>query len=305
MSTTTNLDAVNAKIQKAQEQLAAGLAALQTSDDWRRTLERMALLGPVSIGRFSFRNIVLLLSQRPTITHAATFNGWRSRNRSVKKGEKAAVILRPRIVKEKTTDSSGAQAERSKLIGFSYMTVFGLEQTEGEPLPEPVRPQHLDTPEGFGWTVDTLRSVVAAVPGVAGITLRHRGAGDPAGALGWFDLTTHQVVVLLGESSPATQLKTLLHEVAHAVLHGDGEHHATATAEVEAESTAFVVAHALGLDSSVYSLPYVATWATRTDEKEPTKAVAAVGERVRKAAAIILGALCPETQASDEEQAAA
>lgn len=298
-----SIEAVKARVQKAQEQLDAQLAALQTSDDWRRTLERMAILGPVSINRFSFRNILLLLAQRPEVRHAATFNAWHAKGRHVKKGEKGLTVLRPRIVKEKGTDAQGAPTERQKLAGFSYLTVFGFEQTDGEPLPEPIRPQHIETPEGFGWTVDTLRELVKTIPGVAGITLRHRGPGDHPLAAGWFDLRTHQIVVILGETPPAQQLKTLLHEVAHAILHGDGEHHATPTAEVEAESTAFVAAHALGLDTAAYSLPYVATWALAGDEKEPTKAVAAAGERIRKAAGVILAALIPTAEQSADELA--
>lgn len=301
-----NLEAVKAKIAKAQAQLEAQLAALQTSEDWRKTLEAMAILGPASINRFSFRNIMLLLAQRPDSRHAATFNAWHKAGRHVKKGEKGLTVLRPRLVKETGTDAQGNPAERSKLVGFSYLTVFAIEQTEGEDLAPVIRPQHIDSPEGFGWTVATLQDVVKAIPGVAGITLRAREPGDPQQANGWFHLTSHQIVVVTGETPPGQQLKTLLHEVAHAILHGDGEHHARPVAEVEAESTAFVVAHALGMDTAAYSLPYVATWALAGDETEPTKAVAAAGERIRKAAAVILGALCPVSeQAEAEEQAAA
>lgn len=266
MTRATNLDAVKARIEKAQEQLQTQLAALQTSDDWKRTLEFMAILGPLSITRFSFRNFVLLLAQRPSIRHAATFNGWLARERHVKKGEKGLTVLRPRFIKERSTDSDGTASERQKLAGFSYLTVFGLDQTDGQALPEPVRPQPDDNPT----------------------------------AGGWFHLQTHQIVVITGETSPAQQFKTLAHEVAHAILHGDGDHHARSTAEVEAESTAYVVAHALGLDTSSYSLPYVATWALAADEKEPTRVVALVGERVRKAASLILGVLFPDASAATD-----
>lgn len=245
------------------------------------------------------------MAQRPEVRNAATFNAWKEHGRTVKAGAKGLTILRPRIIKLKDAEAQGAEGETSKLAGFSYLNVFDLEQTEGEPIPEPIRPQNIETPEGFGWTVETLRASVVTLPGVGGITLRHRGPGDHPHAAGWFELKTHQIVVILGEAPQAQQLKTVLHEVAHAVLHGDGEHHATPTAEVEAESTAFVVSHALGLDTGAYSLPYVATWALASDVKEPTKAVAAVGERVRKAAAVILSALCPTAGCSMEETQAA
>ena len=35
--------------------------------------------------------------------------------------------------------------------------------------------------------------------------------------------------------------------------------------EVEAESTAYLVAHAWGLDTTDYSIPYVAHWAQSTE----------------------------------------
>ena len=44
--------------------------------------------------------------------------------------------------------------------------------------------------------------------------------------------------------------KTLCHETAHSLLHDTVDGDSRATKEVEAESTAFVVMHALGLDSA-------------------------------------------------------
>jgi len=298
----TDIDAVKAKVAKAQEQLEERLAALQTSDDWTATLERMAILGATSISRYSFRNIMLLTAQRPFIRQAATFNGWQQYGRSVKRGEKGLTVLRPRIIKKR--DATGGQAEENIIAGFSYLTVFDLEQTEGEPLPPAIQAADVATPEGFEWTVERLRELVGTLPGIAGIPLRARNADDYCDVAGWFELRSHQIVVLTGESAQAHQLKTLLHEVAHAILHGDGERHVTATAEVEAESTAFVVAHALGLDTSSFSLPYVATWALSNGEKSPTKAVALVGERIRKAAVVIFGALFPSPAVELEEMAA-
>ncbi len=58
--------------------------------------------------------------------------------------------------------------------------------------------------------------------------------------------------------------------------------------EVEAESTAFVVCHALGLDTASFALPYVATWANGDVEE-----LAAAGENVRRASLVILDALQP------------
>ncbi len=59
-----NIDAVKAKVAKAQEQLEAKLAALQTSDDWKAQLERMAILGATSINRYYAEHRIMPGSRR-------------------------------------------------------------------------------------------------------------------------------------------------------------------------------------------------------------------------------------------------
>lgn len=290
MGTTTRLDDVHAKVARAKAQLEAGLQQLQSSEDWRKTLEAMAVLGPTRVGRFSFRNIILLLTQGLSGQHAATFNTWRQLGRQVRRGEKGFVVLRPRIVKAKEFDGG----EERKLVGFSYLTVFALPQTDGPEL-ELVRPRDFVCPENFPHTVQTLREVALTLPHVSGIEVRERREGDSR-AYGWFHRPTKSIVVLT-DTTPAQQLATLVHELAHAILHGDEGHHDAAVREVEAESTAFVVCHALGLDSSSFTLPYIATWATGDDA---TKAVAAAGENIRRAATRILEALVPAEAAESE-----
>jgi O-methyltransferase involved in polyketide biosynthesis len=54
-------------------------------------------------------------------------------------------------------------------------------------------------------------------------------------------------------------VKTLAHEIGHALLHEQFDNRVLA--ELEAESTAYVICQALGLDTSDYSFGYVAGWA--------------------------------------------
>ena len=70
-------------------------------------------------------------------------------------------------------------------------------------------------------------------------------------------------------------VKTLVHELAHAPLHGGDVRPSKDVAEVEVESVAFVVLDALGLASDDYSFPYVARWASGDSE-----IVKATAERV-------------------------
>ena len=90
-------------------------------------------------------------------------------------------------------------------------------------------------------------------------------------------------------NTPAQRVKTLAHEIAHALLHESYD--SRALAELEAESMAYVVCQALGIDSSDYSFGYVATWAGGGDEA--TAGIKASCDRIQKGAAIILGAFEP------------
>jgi hypothetical protein len=63
---------------------------------------------------------------------ARGFRQWEEVGRSVKKGEKAFYILGP-ITKKWRNEQTGE--ERVIVVGFKGLPVFGLEQTEGRPLP--------------------------------------------------------------------------------------------------------------------------------------------------------------------------
>ena len=80
----------------------------------------------------------------------------------------------------------------------------------------------------------------------------------------------------------------LLHEAAHAVLHGDlaaGEYQAhRGICETEAESTAYVLANLLGLDVDASSISYVAGW-SKADPTVLTAAAANVLHAVNTIAA--------------------
>jgi len=68
---------------------------------------------------------------------ARGFRQWEQVERHVKKGEKAFYILAPcaRKIAERDSDT-GDDGERMAIYGFRGVPVFGLEQTDGEPLPE-------------------------------------------------------------------------------------------------------------------------------------------------------------------------
>lgn len=279
---STDVEDLKARVEDAKQALSTKLAALTSSDDWRRTLESMAVLGKTSIGRLSFRNLLLLISQRPDLAHAATFQAWKSLGRAVRKGERALYVLKPRFARK----AGEANDEEKKLVGFGLLPLFALEQTDGPPLEVPPAPCDVSSPDSFAHSVNRLRDVALQhCPHVATIELRPRTPDDERGVYGWFERRARRIVVLT-DTSPQQQFATLVHELAHAILHGEDEHHSRSTKEVEAESTSFVVCHALGLDTSSFALPYVANWAAGDLD-----AVAAAGENIRRASMTILDAL--------------
>lgn len=83
---------------------------------------------------------------------------------------------------------------------------------------------------------------------------------------GYYELDTKRIALRAGMSSLQT-LKTLIHEIAHSLLHNDDKF-STRDAEVQAESIAYVVCSSLGLDTSEYSFEYVASWSEGKELKE-------------------------------------
>jgi hypothetical protein len=65
-------------------------------------------------------------------TDARGFRQWEQVERRVKKGEKAFYILGP-VTKKVTNKDTGE--EKVIIVGFKGVPVFGLQQTEGQPLP--------------------------------------------------------------------------------------------------------------------------------------------------------------------------
>ncbi len=69
---------------------------------------------------------------------ARGYRQWQEVGRQVKKGQKSFPILVP-IVRKRTTENpeTGEEEEASYVAGFTSAPVFGIEQTEGDPLPPP------------------------------------------------------------------------------------------------------------------------------------------------------------------------
>ena len=201
--------------------------------------------------RYSFGNIMLIVSQKPDATHVAGFNTWKDFNRFVKKGEKGIVIIAPMLLKKKEESATISDAPDSarSILRFKAVYVFDVSQTDGEPLPEFARVG--GNPNGH---TERLKNLVAA----KGISLDY--SSDIGAADG---LSSGGQIKLRPGLSPADEFSVLTHELAHELLHrGERKGKLSKTVrETEAEAVAFVVCQAIGLETGTAAADYIQLYA--------------------------------------------
>ena len=251
------LAALHAQLTQAVEDLAG-------SDAWHRMLQIAARMPT-----YSPSNVLLIAVQRPDATRVAGFGAWKQLGRSVLKGEKGIAILAPCLYRGRADEKdqppptleSGDQPDRPApaLRGFRIVHVFDVTQTDGEQLPD-VHPTQLSGSA----PVELWERLAALVEG-DGFAIER---GDCHGAGGYTNFDD-RVVRIRDDVDPAQAVKTLAHELGHIRAdHGtrfaDTYHQSggcRGIAEVEAESIAYLVTSAAGMESGDYSVPYVTGWA--------------------------------------------
>ena len=232
-----------------------------------------------AMGRFhnySFGNIMLIARQKPDATKVAGFRTWNSLGRFVNKGERGILILAPMVRhKREELESLPEQtvASERQLLGFRAAYVFDVSQTAGNDLP------HLTEVQG---DVVGLRERLTAWLSGQAIVVMH--SVDIAPARG---VSSGGKITLLPDLPAAEEFSTLVHEVAHELLHrGDRRLETTKQIrETEAEAVAFAVCESLGLRMGSASVDYIQLW-----HGDAPLLIASL-EIVQKTAAVILGAL--------------
>jgi len=258
--------------------LQRGVTDLMTSGGWRRALEFRQ-----RFHHYSFFNTSLILAQRPDATLVAGYRTWQKNNRQVRKGEQGLTILAPMLTRDPDDET------RKLLTGFRCVKVFGLSQTDGDPIPQPEGPRQLTDAPHDRVRILAYQVLLEAYCRQQGVDVHHDFRHPHA--LGVYRPATREIA-LRPDLSTTQAFKTLTHEAAHMLLHTGS--HERASAELEAETTAFLVCHTLGIDTSTYSFPYLASW---TDTLEQ---LVAAGDRASKAADQILDHLLPDPDTSEE-----
>jgi antirestriction protein ArdC len=195
---------------------------------------------------YSFLNVLLILKACPNAKHVAGYKTWQSLGRQVRQGEKGIMILAP-IFRKRTENASEPTTKNDGRIvaGYRAVYVWDEQQTTGKSLPE------------IGQVTGDPSSYLARLEEYArkcGISLTYSDSIAPARGM-----AERGKITLFPGLSPAETFATLAHELAHADLHFT-EHRGDTNKrmrETEAESVAFVVCSAIGLDPGTASRDYI------------------------------------------------
>jgi hypothetical protein len=197
---------------------------------------------------YSWGNQMMIWTQRPAATRVAGYQTWQKMGRYVKQGQKGIAIFAPMVFKkQEAAGPDGSVTVEKQQLWFKVVYVFDVAQTEGQPLP--------DLPTGCAGNPGDLEQRLCAFAEGKGIRVE---VGDTGDAKGYAEQKgTH--IVLSKALDAAERAAVLVHELAHCLLHfGESHHPNLMQRELEAEATAYTVAHHFGLDlqSNFYLASY-------------------------------------------------
>lgn len=260
--------------------------AVESPSHWQVLLDASATLW-----RYSGGNVALLMMQmahrgteEPTLV--AGYKEWERHGRTVLRGEHALWVIAPRTARlQQVTLPDGTRqriqageqlprgavddGKKTVITGWRGQAVFDVSQTQGTPL---LVPRAADGPVANA--AELWRSL-AAVAGRHGFDVDVTEAQYGLTS-GFTDFTQHRVQVGAW-LNPEERMAVLAHELGHVLLHGpdddvgrlygsSADHRGLA--EVEAESVAYTVLRAHGIDRGAQSASYLAGWADAVIEAE-------------------------------------
>ena len=261
------------KMKEITDRLEQGIKDLFESDRFKEYLQVMS-----KFHNYSFNNTLLIAMQKPDATLIAGYNSWKNLfGRQVSRGAKGIKVIAPSPYKVKkeidkidpktqkpVTDKNGKPVKEETEVtvpAFKVVSVFDVSQTEGKELPSIGVYELTGDVEQY---TDFFKATEQASPAPVGFEKIE------SGAKGYYSQTEKRIAINEGMSE-LQNLKTLIHEIAHAKLH-DIDLNAPAkeqadrpdrrTREVQAESIAYAVCQHYGLDTSDYSFSYVAQWSS-------------------------------------------
>lgn len=218
--------------------------------------------------RYSLSNQFLILAQKPTATWVKGYRAWQDAGYQVRKGEKGIAIWAPTTSRAKAehvlvehvdpaTDAGNSDATTQRprpRFRLAYVWDISscdpIDGTTPIELP-PAAPSAEPTSEPIADILESLKSVVTTL-GFALIIEPLRP--------GLYGHTDGRTLTLAANADDATTACTLVHELAHALLHFDRTRDPRpdlTVRETEAEGVAYVVCETLGIPTASASVDYI------------------------------------------------
>jgi hypothetical protein len=255
--------------------------ALRASDGWQKWLSLRR-----HFRTYSLTNQLLIALAMPHATRVAGFKAWIKLGYCVRRGEQAVIRIWMPIPpsRKQLAAWEAASADPDDKPRTRYRLGPVWDRSQVEPLPPPAKPVALDPPiaepegDSLAWVFPRLQ-VLAGDLDCSLVIERH-----PNGRGGCF-VPNLNLISLNEANSTNHQIKTLVHELSHALLrHTDLGDVALSYSQEElvVESIALTVVGGLDLDTSGYSIPYLTSWSQNDDSLEIVETCAGVIDRLAK-----------------------
>ncbi len=248
------------QIDQIMDKIDEGVKKVYQSENYQNYLKSMA-----KFHQYSLNNCLLIWMQKPDATMVQGYNAWKTKfNRTVKRGEKGIRIIIPIRRKQMypvIIDNELVIDKEPVITGYKSASVFDISQTAGDDLPFYMH----DILPGMVKDYDMFQEALLLVSPVPVVF-----EDIPSGAHGYYQPKEEQIVIQKDMSEVQT-IKTMLHEIAHSLLHGPDKPQSQADAskrEIQAESAAYAICSYYGIDTSEYSFPYIAGWQKEMNEEE-------------------------------------
>ncbi|WP_063516978.1 ArdC family protein [Schleiferilactobacillus harbinensis] len=277
---------IRQEIQEVSEQMVKDVEQYTNSPEQvKEMLDFMA-----RFHTYSFRNQVMVRSQREGAVAVGSFKKFKDLGYSVKKGEKGIKVWAPSsstiyqyrngegkliAVPAKQADAKikalaeNGQAVKKQLTRFRLVSVFDATQTnmpaKDYPKLYPNRPIDYSTDKLLVNELSDATSVWTREMGVEEVklgTLVALGRVKDKGQKGVSVSGAGQQLVAIRDDLPESdKIAVRIHEMAHSVLHQDlNDGKTTAVREFQAEMTSYVVSKHFGMDTSENATSYIASW---------------------------------------------
>ena len=279
--------------------LKEGIKEFLDSDKYKDYLTKMSQLN-----NYSNRNLRLILAQNPEARQVASFKQWKENfGRYVKKGEKALRIFKPMTKIKKDENNQPVLDKNGKpetVTFFGLVPVFDVSQTEGKEMPKAAEVKEQLTDLDYA----NLYRALMAIAKENDVSVRFEEMEN--NKHGYYSVPENQIVLRSNEMNKAQIIKTFLHEMAHAELHHadnpQKENLTRSTAELQAESVAYVVSSYYGIDTSEYSFNYLSGWSADKETLADLEAQLDIVQQEAKSLMVRMDQALEQLRLSQEKQ---